>query len=156
MAFKCDATFQVKKYLCFILNLIIFIQKFYLVIFTRKLINTLWQNLWRGSFEKKLLPWFFKFASDMTTALPIFKLMNDVSWYSTTFLTISFTTTLHLFLLRIHCSVYIINLFLAGYCMCRWVSGLFNCKSRLIKFFHHFMWLKIIKRAIWFCNVFIF
>jgi len=51
--------------------------------------------------------------------------------------------TLHLFLLRIHCSVYIMNSFLAACCMCRWVSGLFNCKSRLIKFFHHFMWLKI-------------
>jgi len=46
-------------------------------------------------------------------------------------------------ILRIHCGVYIINTFLAAYCMCRWVSGLFNCKSRLIKFFHHFMWLKI-------------
>jgi len=93
--------------------------------------------------RKKCLPCFFKFASAMTTALPIFKLMYDVSWNSTTFLTLCFTMTLHLFLVRIHCSVYITNSLLAAYCMCRWVSGLFNCKPRLMKFFLHFMRLKI-------------
>ena len=56
--------------------------------------------------QKKCLPCFFKFASAMTTALPIFKLMYDVSWNSTTFLTLCFTMTLHLFLVRIYCSVW--------------------------------------------------
>ena len=93
--------------------------------------------------RKKRLPWFFKFASAVTIALPIFKLMYDVSWNSTTFLTLCFTMTLHLFLVRIHCSIHITNSLLAAYCMCRWVSGLFNCKPRLMKFFLHFMRLKI-------------
>ena len=134
-------------------------QTMYLIFFTKKLINNLWQDLSCGSFKKKHLPWFFKFASDMTTALPIFKLMYDVSWYSTTFLTLCFTMTLHLFLVRVHCSVYIINSLLATCCMCRWVSGLFNCKPRLIKFFHfmrskitgglHFLFLYFIEGCRW-------
>jgi len=49
----------------------------------------------------------------------------------------------YFFLVRIHCSVYIINSLLAVNCMCSWVSYLFDCKPRLIKFFHHFMRLTI-------------
>ena len=47
---------------------------------------------------------------------------------------------------RIHCSVYIINSLLAANwrnCMCRWAPYLFDCKLRLINFFHHFVPLTI-------------
>jgi len=43
-------------------------------------------------------------------------------------------------LVKIHCNVYIINSLLAANSMCSWVSYLFDCKPRLIKFFlHQFM-----------------
>jgi len=38
---------------------------------------------------------------------------------------------------------YIINSLRAAYCMCSWVSYLFDCKPRLRKFFHHFMRLTV-------------
>ena len=50
----------------------------------------------------------------------------------------------YFFLLRINCSVYIINSLLVANCMCSWAPYLFDCRSRLIKFvFHHFMRLTI-------------
>jgi len=53
------------------------------------------------------------------------------------------------------CSIYIINSLLAANCMCSWAPHLFDCKPRLIKFSHHFMWLTFffIKNYIW-CSVF--
>jgi len=49
----------------------------------------------------------------------------------------------YIFLVRIHCSAYIINSLLAANCMCSLVSYLFDCKPRFIKFFHHFTRLTI-------------
>ena len=47
----------------------------------------------------------------------------------------------YFFLVRIHCSVYVINSLLAATCLCSRVSYLLDCKPRLMKFFHDFMQL---------------
>jgi len=41
-------------------------------------------------------------------------------------------------LVRIRCSVYIINSLLAANCMCSWAPYLIDCKPRLIKFYSSF------------------
>ena len=42
------------------------------------------------------------------------------------------------FLVRMHCSVYIINSLLSADCICSWAPYLFDCKPRLIKFLSSF------------------
>jgi len=49
----------------------------------------------------------------------------------------------YFFFVRIHCSVYVIYSLLAANCMCSWEPYSFDCKRRLLKFFHHFMRLTI-------------